>query len=157
MTALTLPLPGGVTIAVAVGWIPAPVFGPVVTVARRPRPLCAGLVVAIVGVAGALGLLPASAAFPLAGGRTAKTLLGALCPRPERMAAARTAPALHRGNLRAANCAQPIPAEPADYYNLNANAPTIRLDCTSERPSSPGDFSAPPLTQTICRKVDPFP
>jgi hypothetical protein len=81
-TALTLPLPAGVTIAVAVGWIPLPVFGPVVTVARRSRPLHAGLVVAIVRIAGALGLLPAPSAFPLAGRRAAKALLGTLCPRP---------------------------------------------------------------------------
>jgi hypothetical protein len=47
-------------------------------------------------VAGALGLLPASSAFPLAGRRAAKALLGTLGPRSERMAEAPTAPALHR-------------------------------------------------------------
>ncbi len=95
LPAITLPLPGPVAIALAVLWVRAPVLAPVFAMALRPCTLCPCLVLAIIGVAGALGLLPDAPSLPLAGGSTAIMLLRNLRTRPECLAAARTSPALH--------------------------------------------------------------
>jgi hypothetical protein len=76
--------------------------------ALRPGTLRPCLVLAIVGVARALGPLPAAPAFTLTGNLTAVTLPWNLRPRPECLVAARTSRALHRCISAQVTCAETI-------------------------------------------------
>jgi hypothetical protein len=109
-------------------------------------------------VAGALGLLPASSAFPLAGRRAAKALLGTLCPPPERMAAAPTAPALDRAVSAQQSARSQSPGRAGPPITISApthpqSASTVASSALV--PAEPPHRAVP--TPTISRKVDPFP
>jgi hypothetical protein len=96
MPAVALPLPGSIAVALAVVRVGSPIVAPVLAMALRPRTLGPCLVLAIIGIALALGTLPAASAFSLAGSLTAVVLSWHLRPQPECPAAARTSPAFHQ-------------------------------------------------------------
>jgi hypothetical protein len=126
LPAVALPLPGSVAVALAVVRVGSPIVAPVLAMALRPRTLGPCLVLAIIGIALALGALPAASAFSLAGNLTAVVLSWHLRPQPERPAAARTSPAFHRCISAQIACAKHLRRRRLNIKNSAARYPQSR-------------------------------
>ena len=117
MPAIALPPSRRMAIALAVFRMRASILAPVVAVALCPRALGPGLVLAVVGIALPLCLLPTATSPALTVRSTAIHLMRDLWTRPECLAAARTPPVLHGGLSAQGNLSEAHPAP--DAYNLD--------------------------------------
>jgi hypothetical protein len=144
----TLPSPGRLAVALAIARVLSPVFPPVIAIPRCPRALGSRLVLAIVGIARALGPLPKPPPFTLAGDLSAVALLGNLRSWPERLAAGSTSPTLHRPISAQITCA--ACRRPGRYYSFCSTARTILADASFA-------FSTKPPPLHTSRLVGQFP
>ena len=138
MPAIALPPSRRMAIALAVFRMRASILAPVVAVALCPRALGPGLVLAVVGIALPLCLLPTATSPALTVRSTAIHLMRDLWTRPECLAAARTPPVLHGGLSAQGNLSEAHPAP--DAYNLdgepnpaNPRRPIVRTTTAPSR------------------------